>query len=231
MPRTRRVSPDGAIHHVINRGNDRRRIFHKPADYDAFLNALGQAGAHVPMRVLAACVMPNHFHLVLWPLRGIDLSAYMQWLMNVHIRRYHKHYGTTGLGHLYQDRFRNFLIQSDAHLYNVLRYVEGNALRADLVRSAQEWRWSSLHATVTPDGRDYLAEWPVPRPADWLEFVNTRIPSEDLRRLRRSLTRGVPYGDEWWVKDTVKRYGLESTVRGPGRKGGIGTDSESPLVV
>jgi putative transposase len=218
MPRTRRISPDGAIHHVLNRGNRRATIFHKPHDYQVFFNLLCDAMERVPMRILGVCLMPNHFHLVLWPLKGVDLSAYMGWLMNAHVRRYHKHYETTGLGHIWQGRYKNFLVQSDCHLYNVLRYVEGNALRANLVRAAQYWPWSSVNRRYTPDGRSYLSEWPAPRPTDWTTFVNTGESSTELQKLRYSLKRGAPYGDEWWIKDTVREYGLESTVSIPGRR-------------
>jgi putative transposase len=219
MPRIRRISPDNAIHHVLNRGNRRAAIFQKPGDYDAFMNLLCDTLDHVPMRILAVCVMPNHFHLVLWPQKGSELSAYMQWLMNAHVRRHHQHHGTTGLGHIYQGRFKNFMVQSDVHLYNVIRYVEGNALRAGLVADAALWRWSSLARRFTPDGRAYLTEWPVPRPPDWPDFVNTHIPPDELQKLQCSVKRGAPYGDQWWVRKTVKMYGLDSTVRTPGRRG------------
>jgi putative transposase len=202
----------------MNRGNRRATIFHKPHDYQVFFNLLCDAMDHVPMRILGVCLMPNHFHLVLWPLKGIELSAYMRWLMNAHVRRYHKHYETTGLGHIWQGRYKNFVIQSDIHLYKVLRYVEGNALRANLVTAAERWRWSSVHRRYTPDGRKYLSNWPVPRPADWTEFVNMGETPEELKKLRNSLRRGAPYGDQWWVRDTVRLYGLESTVRTRGRR-------------
>jgi len=217
MPRAPRTSPDGAIHHVLNRGNRRAAIFHKAADYAAFLNLLCDTIVHVPMRILAVCLMPNHFHLVLWPVKGSDLSAYMQRLMSTHVRRYHRHHNTTGLGHIYQDRYKNFIVQSDGHLYNVLRYVEGNALRARLVPQAELWRWSSLHQ-FTPDGRHYLTDWPVPRPTDWTDLVNRGISAQELDALRHAALRGRPYGDESWVESTVKLYGLESTIRPRGRQ-------------
>jgi putative transposase len=96
MPRCRRISPDNSIHHVLNRGNRRATIFYKPEDYNAFFNLLSDTMDIVPMRILAVCLMPNHFHFVLWPKGGSDLSAYMQALMSAHVRRYHKHYQTTG---------------------------------------------------------------------------------------------------------------------------------------
>jgi putative transposase len=218
MPRKRRVSPDNSIHHVLNRGNRRQTIFHKAQDYAAFMNILGETLDQVPMRILAMGLMPNHFHLVLWTSKGSDLSAYMQCAMNVHVRRHHQHYGTTGHGHLYQGRFKNFLIQSDVHLYNVLRYVEGNALRAGLVTDARLWRWSSLTQPFTPVGHAYLSPWPIPRPENWVELVNGGLSCEELRRVQCSVKKGAPYGDHEWVQRMVKCHGLESTLRIPGRE-------------
>jgi putative transposase len=218
MPRTRRFAPDNSIHHVLNRGNRRATIFHKAADYEAFMNLLGATLDDVPMRILGVCLMPNHFHLVLWPEEGIDLSAYMHCLMNAHVRRYHEHYQTSGLGHIYQGRFRNFVVQSDAHLYKVLRYVEANALRAGLVSDARLWRWSSLARRFTPNGRTYLSEWPVPRPADWADLVNTGLPGEDLRQLQQSVRKGTPYGDQRWTGQMIERHGLQFTQRAAGRR-------------
>jgi putative transposase len=68
---------------------------------------LGDARKQVPMRVLAFCLMPNHWHLVLRSFKGDDLSAYMRWLMNAHVRRYHRYYETAGEGHIYQGRYKN----------------------------------------------------------------------------------------------------------------------------
>src|SRR5215211_3232645 len=102
MPRTRRIVPPNSVQHVLNRGNRRAEIFKKSADYQAFLNILADGLERAVMRILAVCLMPNHFHLVLWPHSACELSAYMNWIMNAHVRRYHEHYGTTGHGHIYQ---------------------------------------------------------------------------------------------------------------------------------
>ncbi len=217
MPRTRRIVPDNSVNHVLNRGNRRQVIFRKPADFDVFFNLLSEAQYHVPMRIIGVCLMPNHFHLVLWPQEGRSLSAYMKWLMNAHLRRYQMHYALTGTGHVYQGRFKNFIVQSDAHFYSAVRYVEGNPLRAKLVTSARDWQWSSLHRNQTPNRSSYLSEWPLPRPDNWEGYVNTGIPPDELAALRLSGRRGSPYGGQNWTQSTVVRHGLESTVRLPGR--------------
>jgi putative transposase len=117
-------------------------VFHKPEDYEAFLRLIPLANERLPLRVLGYCLMPNHFHLVLWPREAGDLGRWMQWLMTSHVRRYHRHFG--GSGHVWQGRFKAFPIQQDEHLLTVLRYMERNPLRANLVERAEEWRWSSL---------------------------------------------------------------------------------------
>lgn len=149
MPRTARASVGGICYHVLNRGNGRMRVFHKEADYAAFLTLIGEAVERLPLRVLSYCLIPNHFHLVLLPRDDGDLSRWMQWLLTAHVRRYHRHYH--GSGHVWQGRFKAFPIQRDEHLLTVMRYVERNPLRAKLVRRAEAWRWSSLGAIAADE--------------------------------------------------------------------------------
>jgi len=103
MPRTARASVGGLCYHVINRGNGRAEVFHKARDYQAFVDLLRGSRARVPMRLLAYCVMPNHFHAAVWPHADGDLGRWMQWLLTAHVRRYHGHYQTSG--HVWQGRF------------------------------------------------------------------------------------------------------------------------------
>src|SRR5438876_4724546 len=137
MPRTARASVGGYCYHVINRGNARAEVFHKEGDYRAFLEAIGEANVRLPIRLLAYCLMPNHFHLVLWPHGDGDLGRWMHWLLTTHVRRYLRHYQHSG--HVWQGRFKAFPIQDDNHLVTVLRYVERNPLRASLVDRAEAW--------------------------------------------------------------------------------------------
>ena len=124
-----------------------REVFHKDQDFQAFLDMIAQASLRQPMPILAYCLMPNHFHLVLWPRHDGDISRWVHWLLTTHVRRYQKHYHSSG--HVWQGRFKSFPIQEDDHLRVVLRYVERNPLRAGLVERAEDWRWSSLHALST----------------------------------------------------------------------------------
>src|SRR5580658_8354744 len=113
MPRRLRSASGGLVYHVLNRAAGRARIFQKPADYEAFERVLHQAHERSPTRVLAYCLLPNHWHLVLWPLEDGDLSEWMRWLTVTHTQRWHAHYRTSGTGSLYQGRFKSFPVAGD----------------------------------------------------------------------------------------------------------------------
>ena len=129
MPRTARVAPGGMVFHVLNRGVGRRRIFDKDADYAAFEAIVEETLAKCPMRICAYCWMPNHWHFVLWPEADDHLAAFMQRLSVTHVTRWQKHRRVVGEGHVYQGRFKSFPIETEDYFYQVLRYVERNALR------------------------------------------------------------------------------------------------------
>jgi putative transposase len=202
-------------YHVLNRGNGRAEVFHKDGDFAAFLDLMAEANERLPLRILGYVLMPNHFHLVLWPRGDGDLSRWMQWLLTSHVRRYHRHY--LGSGHVWQGRFKAFPIEQDEHLLTVLRYVERNPLRANLVRRAEAWAWSSLSWRPSGKRPELLSAWPVACPRNWLATVNAVQTDAELEALRRSVARGAPFGDERWNERIAKRLGLESSLRSRGR--------------
>jgi putative transposase len=217
MARQRRCSDGGYVYHVLNRAVRGTRIFEKAKDYAAFENVLCQAWERTHMRLLCYVAMPNHWHLVVWPERDAELSVYAQWLTVTHVRRWHAHHHTAGTGPLYQGRFKSFPMQEDDHFFTVCRYVERNALRANLVARVEEWRWSSLWHRCQATQVPWLSSWPLAVPERWLEFVNKPQTAAELEAMRRSVVRGAPYGDETWQKRTAVTLGLESSLRRPGR--------------
>jgi putative transposase len=219
MGRPLRAAAGGIIYHVWNRANGRQGIFEKVEDYEAFDRVLMAAHERVSMRTLAYCVMPNHWHLVLWPRRDGDLSRFLGWLTLTHTQRWHAHHQTAGTGHLYQGRFKSFPVQNDDHMLTVCRSVERNPLRAGLVVRAEEWRWSSLwrRSEGARQAQEWLAVWPVLPPRDWVKWVNEPQTTIELEDLRRCVARGQPYGTEGWVARMIRRMNLEGTVRPRGR--------------
>ena len=219
MPRRARIAPGEVVYHVLNRAVARLPLFEKRADYEAFERVLAVAVERHPVRVLAYCVMPNHWHMVLWPREDGQLTAFLRWLTHTHTMRWHAHRHTAGTGHLYQGRFKAFPVQTDEHFLTVCRYVERNALRAQLVARAEQWRWSSLwrREQGTEEFQALLSEWPVERPPTWLEMVNQPQSEADLQGVRRAVTKSAPYGSDTWRTDTARRLGLEYTLRERGR--------------
>ena len=167
--------------------------------------------------LLAYCLMPNHFHLVLYPKQDGDVQKFMQWITLTHTQRWHVQNKTIGSGHLYQGRYKSFLIEQDKHLLSVIRYVERNPLRAKLVKRVESWEFSSLARRLRSKGAKWLATWPIPRPADYLDFVNTALTAGERESIRYSVNHGKPFGSGAWSGKMVEKFGLSATTRGRGR--------------
>jgi putative transposase len=160
--------------------------------------------------------MPNHFHLLVKVQKSQDLSRGMQWFMTTHVRRYHRHYRSSG--HLWQGRYKSFAIEDDDHFLTVARYIEGNPVRAGLVGTALDWEWSShqrrckllrgLAPQVPVPVRDETAErgqslakeglspaiptiaaWPLAVETNWTEFVDMPLTGRELAKTRRLVVR------------------------------------------
>ncbi len=220
MPRHARVAPGGFVYHALNRAVARLPLFQKDEDYRAFERVLVEAMARHPTRVLAYCLMPNHWHFVLWPEEDDEMTAFLRWLTHTHTQRWHAHYDTVGTGHLYQGRFKAFPVQENDHFYTLVRYVERNALRAGLVERAEDWHWSSLahrRGSVDDPIAKLLHPWPLPEPSDWLKRVNRVETQAELDALRLSVKRNRPFGSPVWQQRSAKQLGLEYTLRGQGR--------------
>lgn len=219
MPRAERVNAGNHIYHVLNRANARAQVFDNREDYAIFENILEEAVEKFDMRLLAYCLMPNHWHLVLYPKKDEDMSRFMSWLANTHTRRWHSVKGTIGHGHLYQGRYKSFLCQEDTHFLTLVRYVERNAKRANLVQNAEDWRWSSVwrRERGTPTQKQFLSPWPVTMSDDYLSWLNAPQTAEEEEALKRSIIKSSPYGSEDWTMDLTKKFDLEQTLRGVGR--------------
>jgi putative transposase len=154
-------------------------------------------------------------HLVVQPRGDTDLARWTHWLFTTHARRYHRKYGTTG--RVWQGRYKAFAIQHDQHFLTVLRYVERNAMRANLVAQAQDWAWGSLNWRTRPTSPLRLAACPIALPDDWIAHVNEAHTEEELAALRTSVNRQSPYGSAQWIEATAVMLGLEQSVAPLGR--------------
>lgn len=219
MPRIQRTDVGEQVYHVINRANARAQIFDSKEDYMLFENILEEAVEKYDMRLLAYCLMPNHWHLVLYPKSDGDLAAFMGWLTNTHTRRWHVAKKTIGQGHLYQGRYKSFLCQTDSHFLTLVRYVERNAKKANFVKKAEVWRWGSAwrREEGTPEQKKILAEWPVSLPRNYLSLLNEPQTQAEEEALERSLAKSIPFGTDRWLGVIIPKYGLEQALRSVGR--------------
>ena len=215
MPRTARAAIGGVVYHVLNRGNGRMKVFHKPGDYQAFADLLVDGKRKADVEIFGFCLMPNHWHLVLRPAGKRDLAAYLSWVSNTHVKRYRVHHQHTS-GHLYQGRYKSFPVEEDAYFLTLLRYVEANPLRAKLVTRAERWPWSSLGCSDKL-ARQLLDGWPLDRPRSWMALVNEGLPEDQRRRVQASLERDRPLGTEAWMLQMAQRLGLQYTLNPRGR--------------
>ncbi len=202
MPRRPRAIVANHCYHILNRANRRAEVFHEPADYHAFVALMMKAQQHDELPILAACLMPNHFHLVVRPARATSISRWIHWLCTTHVNHYHAKYGTSG--RLWQGPYKACLVQTDLYLLTVMRYVERNALTARLVGRAEDWQWGSLRWRGNAWAPMSLTKPPIDLPTCWPEFVNQPQTAAELAAIRECIDRQKPFGDPEWVIEMAK---------------------------
>ncbi len=180
MPRRARSTLCASYFHVMNRSARREPLFTHPADYRAFLTVLREGLSCHPLRLVAYAVMPNHWHLVVGPNDPHQLSKCLHWVTATHAVRLQHHRQTVGLGPVYQGRFTALGATAVADLVRVCRYVERNALRAGLVRRAQDWPWGSLAERLRPACELPLVTTPFLSSRAWVEYVNAARWNDDV---------------------------------------------------
>jgi putative transposase len=213
MPRRRRASASGLIFHIVNRGAKKAALFETPGEFDDFERLLHIAVTRFGMALFAYCLMPNHWHLVIAAPTSDTLSKCLHWLTTTHARRWQVQRAAEGLGAVYQGRFRAIPIQADHHFLWVCRYVERNALRANLTATAESWRWCSLWQRCEGDSA-WFAEWPAARGPNWLHIVNTPQTERELACFRSAVIHNQPFGSDAWRKGIVH---APRVPRRPGR--------------
>ena len=193
MPRAARIVVPDVPHHVIQRGNRQQRIFLTQGDCRRYVEMLAEACQAHGVRCFAWCLMPNHVHLVLTPDAASGLRAVMS---SVHTRYAQRINRREQLGgHLFQDRFRSYPMH-DAHLMVAVRYIENNPVKAGLVGTAEDWRWSSARAHLGLAGDPLTDVGAVGRHAgNWSAYLRDGLEAaDDDGRIEAALRCGRPIG-------------------------------------
>ncbi len=206
MPRIARGLAGGEIYHIINRGNRRSAVFHNSKDYEIFIELLQKAKEIADVKLYSFVLMPNHFHFLAEPNKAEDLSSYMQWLLTSYVRYYNKTYKTSG--HLWQGRYKSFIVQRDNYLFNVVNYIEQNPQRANL----KNWKYTSINNKIN----HFVNELPIELPKDFREYKKI-LNEEEKKKIENSIQRQSPYGEEEWMNLTAEKYNIISTIKPRGR--------------
>jgi REP element-mobilizing transposase RayT len=209
MSRPLRLEFAGAVYSVVSRGHERSKIFRDDADREAFLRVLESVARDHGWQIHAYCLMANHYHLVL-ETASPNLSLGMRALNGRYTQRYNRLHARSG--HLFEGRYRAILVQKEAHLMELHRFVVLNPVRGGAVSNAGDWEWSNYRAT---SGRAPRPEW---LEVDWTlsQFGRTRrLATEEYRRFVRAgkgqrspldSVRGQIYlGDEKFIRSVRRR--------------------------
>jgi len=227
MARLARIVVPGVPHHVTQRGNRREAIFFEDGDHEIYLDLLAEQTSKSGVSVWAYCLMPNHVHLILSPVRADGLGRAIG---ETH-RRYTNFINARGrwTGHLFQSRFASVVLD-DTHLIRAVRYVSLNPVRARLVSRPEDWPWSSVRAHLSGTDDAVLAVRPVldrvPRLKALLEADSD---DDDFSDLRRAEASGRPLGPAEFVTGMEKVLGRKIARRAPGRKPSREIDSTRQL--
>ena len=203
MARPVRIEFSGAHYHVTSRGDRREDIYEDDADRECFLDILGQVVKGWNWRCHAYCLMSNHYHLVIETPDG-NLSKGMRQLNGVYTQASNRRHRRTG--HLFQGRYKAILVDADAYLLELARYVVLNPVRARMVKDPGRWRWSSYRAMIgeasAPDWLSIdklLAQFAVRRRIavrKYKQFVAAGVAGESIWQ---NLNRQVYLGDDEFV--------------------------------
>jgi len=189
MARPLRIEYPGAIYHITSRGNARRKVFVDDADRKAFFEILAKAMDRFNWLCHAYCLMGNHYHLLI---ETVDptLARGMRQLNGVYTQAFNRRHKRSG--HLFQGRYKAILVEKDSHLLELARYVVLNPVRARMVRSCKDWRWSSYRATA---GLDSAASFLT---TEWILSQFGQSPSKARQAYRGFVSAGR--GEPVWEK-------------------------------
>jgi len=163
--------------------------------------------------------MPNHWHFAVRSDENGNIGKFFGRFTQKVTQRWHAAHHTIGSGHLFQGRFKSFMVQQDFYFIQLIKYIEANPLRAKMVKQADGWQWGSLYLRIHNPAiaKKLLKPWPIKIPGNYFKLVNQSSPEAELESIRHSVNRGRPFGSDTWVRKQVKKYDLEYTLRQPGR--------------
>jgi putative transposase len=216
MPRRRRVILPGFPHHVTHRGNRRLDIFREDVDYRFYLRKLSEYTRQYAIDLYSYCLMNNHVHLIPVPDSRTALSSCLHDLHGLYADYFNRKYELSG--HLWQERFFACVLDN-SHLWNAIRYVERNPVRAEIVTRAENYHWSSAQAHCRLREDDLLDE-DFPPPGlipDWSLWLESELSDSELEQIRSATHKGIPYSSKAFAQGLESLLGIRILPRKKGR--------------
>lgn len=217
MPRIPRIVGAGFPHHIIERGNNRERVFIDSADYEKYLFFLWKYSEEKEAAVLAYCLMPNHIHLLVTPFKEETLAKMMQGITLRYSKYFNREKGRTG--RLWECRYHSTVIDGENYLWTVSKYIENNPVRAGMVKRPEDYPYSSAGAHIL-GRKDPLLKEPLFGRSELNEYRNFIRSEQDkkiIEEIRKQTRLGKPLGDPRFLKILSERLGCNLFFRPKGR--------------
>ncbi|MBM4348463.1 MAG: transposase [Deltaproteobacteria bacterium] len=217
MPRIARIVGVGFPHHIIQRGNNRERVFTVSADYEKYLSFLLKYSEEKETAVLAYCLMPNHTHLLVKPEKEEALPKMMQGITLSYSKYFNGENGRTG--RLWECRYYSSVIDADSYLWAVIKYIENNPVRAGIVQRPEDYSYSSAKAHILGKKDPLLKEplFNISELNEYREFIRSEQEKKVVEEIRKQTRSGKPLGDPQFLITLSERLGSSLSFKPKGR--------------
>jgi len=217
MPRIARIVGPGYPHHIVQRGNNREKIFWDSRDYEKYLSLVSKYSEEKGATVLAYCLMPNHAHLLIIPPEEETLAKLMQGITLCYTQYFNGKSGRTG--RLWECRYHSTVIDRDRYLWAVCRYIERNPVRAGFVAKPEDYPYSSARTHIMGRQTPLLRESPFDKGelSEYRHFLKIMDNREFLEEIRKQTRLGRPLGEGGFLQTLSRELNCRLVIRPRGR--------------
>jgi putative transposase len=217
MPRIARIVGVGYPHHIIQRGNNREKVFLNQRDYERYLSFLSRYSEQKEISVLAYCLMPNHIHLLVKPSGEEALPKMMQGVTLCYTKYFNGENGRTG--RLWECRYYSTVIDADSYLWTVIKYIENNPVRAGMVKRPEDYLYSSAKAHVLGKRDPLLEEQLFDKGElnEYRSFIRSEEDQKITEEIRKQTRSGKPLGGSKFLLTLSERLSCSLSFRPKGR--------------
>jgi len=216
MPRKPRFVIPGVPIHIVQRGHSREPVFFEDSDYSAYLGWLAEGALRYRCDIHAYVLMTNHVHILATPTDEIGITRMMQYIGRRYVPYINHTYGTSGS--IWEGRYKASLVQEESYLLSCMRYIELNPIRANMVRSPGQYRWSSYRRNAQDKPDDIVTEHPLylslgknseSRISAYKALFKARVEKDSLDQIRAAWQTGTPLGNDYFREKIEIKLGCK----------------------